>query len=139
MPPTAESHGTPQHTKRANAPAMTASPPVGVRSATGEDLTELIECGGARRAVGGLIHPTRQPDRGVGIGERVDAVDQDRRRASKAGSFRLLGCVDDVTGDVQPGMLTFECPQVRVSLAPVRAVVEIQQGHVHEPTVNLLP
>ena len=36
-------------------------------------------------------------------------------------------------------MLTFECPQVRVSLAPVRAVVEIQQGHLHDQTINLLP
>lgn len=119
--------------------AMAASPPLCVRSTTGKDLAELLERWGARGTVGSLIHPTRQPDQGVGVGERVDPVDQDRWRAAEAGPFRLPGCVNDVAGDVQLGILTLECPQVRVSLAPVRAVVEIQQGHVHDQTVNLLP
>lgn len=40
-------------------------------------------------------------------------------------------------GDVQVGELVGEQPQMSVGLEPVRAVIEVQQRHVHDPSVNI--
>ncbi len=69
----------------------------------------------------------------------VDAVDDDARRASEAGCFRFFDRVNDASLEHHLGVLRGQCAEVAVGDHPVRAVIEVEQRHVHDSTVNLVP
>lgn len=53
--------------------------------------------------------------------------------------LRLCVGVDEPPCDIQVGELGCQRVEVFGGLSPIRAVVEVQQGDVHDPTINLLP
>ena len=78
-------------------------------------------------------------DRIIGTGERIDTVDQNARRASEAVPLGIFGRVDQLQFHVQVVELATELDQVQFDHAPVGAIVEVLQCHIHgvEAPVNL--
>ncbi len=103
-----------------------------------QGITELPDRRGACWPVRCLVHATRQTDRGDLRCEDIDTVDQDARRAMEPDPQRVGIGVDEPVSDVQVEKLAGERIEVFGGLLPVRAAVEIQQGDVHDPTINLL-
>lgn len=102
-----------------------------------KDRTELLDGRRASSAIGRLVHAARQPDRCVGIGEWVHAVHDEARRPPKASRFGILDRVDDPSVDHQIRDLGRERAEVIVGHDPVRAVIEVEQRHVHGQNLNL--
>ena len=73
------------------------------------------------------------------VGERVDAVDEDARRSPEACCLGVFDRVDNASLDRDLRVFSGEGAEVPVCDLPVRAVLEAQEGYVHDPTVNLVP
>ena len=71
------------------------------------------------------------------MGEQVDAVDHDAWRTAEPCALRVLDRFDTAALNHHFGMILGESAEVSVGLEPVRAVIEVEQCHLHASTVDL--
>ncbi len=106
------------------------------RSATDHRRSKLFHSRGTCRSIGRLVHPTRQSNRSIGVGEDVDSVHEDAWRAMESDPLGVLRCADEIARDGHVGQVAETRGESVVGHLPVRAVGEVEQCHIHDRTLN---